>query len=89
VGGADGIGIAALFAYPKGVAVDAAGKVYMADTNNAAIRRMFSNRPLRLQAVPPALWGICNRRKPRRKSSASFCLLNVLISCSDAGTDEA
>jgi sugar lactone lactonase YvrE len=35
---ADGTGSAAWFAYPKGVAVDSAGKVYVADTDNWIVR---------------------------------------------------
>ena len=37
-GSADGPG--ARFAYPRGVAVDAAGTVYVADTNNSTIRKI-------------------------------------------------
>jgi sugar lactone lactonase YvrE len=36
----DGTGSAARFGYPEGVAVDASGNVYVADTNNHAIRRI-------------------------------------------------
>jgi subtilisin family serine protease/sugar lactone lactonase YvrE len=41
-GDADGIGSAARFNYPNGVAVDAAGTLYVADTYNHAIRRVTS-----------------------------------------------
>ncbi len=37
-GGTNGTGTGASFAYPRGVAVDAAGVVYVADTNNNTIR---------------------------------------------------
>jgi sugar lactone lactonase YvrE len=37
-GDADGTGSQALFAYPHGVAVDGSGHIYIADTNNNAIR---------------------------------------------------
>ena len=37
-GSADGTGSAARFNYPAGVAVDSAGNVYVADTNNHTIR---------------------------------------------------
>ena len=36
----DGIGDATKFNYPKGVAVDSAGNVYVADTNNSVIRKI-------------------------------------------------
>ncbi|MBN2506889.1 MAG: immunoglobulin domain-containing protein [Verrucomicrobia bacterium] len=39
-GGADGQGSAARFNEPKGVAVDAAGNVYVADTMNSTIRKI-------------------------------------------------
>jgi sugar lactone lactonase YvrE len=37
---ADGIGSAARFSEPKGLAVDGAGNVYVADSNNSTIRRV-------------------------------------------------
>jgi hypothetical protein len=39
-GSADGTGSAARFRYPKGVAVDSAGNVYVADTSNSTIRKV-------------------------------------------------
>jgi sugar lactone lactonase YvrE len=41
-GSSDGTGAAASFAFPEGVAVDAAGTVYVADTVNDTIRRVSS-----------------------------------------------
>lgn len=40
IGNADGAGTAASFYYPAGVAVDAAGNVYVADANNNLIRKI-------------------------------------------------
>jgi len=40
VGSADGVGSAAQFAYPGGVATDTAGNVYVADTLNCMIRKV-------------------------------------------------
>ena len=40
VGSADGMGSAALFNYPEGIAVDGAGNVYVADTHNDTIRKV-------------------------------------------------
>jgi len=37
-GSADGVGTAARFNFPTGLAVDSAGDVYVADSNNHAIR---------------------------------------------------
>jgi len=40
LGAADGVGAAARFAFPGGLTHDAAGNVYVADTNNNTIRRI-------------------------------------------------
>jgi sugar lactone lactonase YvrE len=39
-GSADGVGAAAQFAYPIGIAVDVAGNVYVGDVNNSSIRKL-------------------------------------------------
>ena len=49
-GSADGVGTLASFSYPKGVAVDINRNVYVADTNNAKIRKITPT-PV---ALPPA-----------------------------------
>jgi sugar lactone lactonase YvrE len=44
-GSADGMGSAALFNLPKGVAVDAAGDVFVADSGNQTIRKHYAAAP--------------------------------------------
>jgi hypothetical protein len=39
-GAADGVGTAASFRYPTGIAIDSAGNVYVADTGNRTIRKV-------------------------------------------------
>jgi sugar lactone lactonase YvrE len=39
-GSADGSGVAARFLHPGGIAIDAAGSIYVADTNNFTIRKI-------------------------------------------------
>jgi sugar lactone lactonase YvrE len=43
MGSADGKGAAARFAFPKGIAVDLAGKVYVSDSGNGTIRTITSD----------------------------------------------
>jgi len=42
IGSTDGTGAAARFTYPAGIAVDTAGNVYVADSNNNTIRKVTS-----------------------------------------------
>ena len=51
-GSADGIGTAARFDFPTGVAVDSSGNVYVADTNNDTIRLAVSPAAPAITAQP-------------------------------------
>lgn len=42
-GSVDGVGTAAQFSYPQGIAVDVAGNVFVGDTDNSTIRRIATN----------------------------------------------
>ena len=56
-GTADGIGSAARFTEPQGVAVDGAGNVYVADTDNHTIRKITSARAVSTLAGLPGSSG--------------------------------
>ena len=58
-GAVDGIWSAATFRYPRGVAVDSAGNVYVADTNNHCIRKIDNtvNRNVSIYAGIPGTYG--------------------------------
>ena len=57
IGAADGTGSAARFRLPRGVAVDSAGVVYVADTSNLTIRRITSSGLVSTIAGLPTLSG--------------------------------
>lgn len=56
-GDADGIGNAARFTFPKGVAVDSAGNVYVADTVNSTIRKVTPAGRVTTLAGTAGVWG--------------------------------
>lgn len=59
-GGADGVGTAAQFSWPSGIAVDPAGKLYIADSGNNRISRGIPGQwgpiPLAIGAEPGSIW---------------------------------
>ncbi|MBV8666506.1 MAG: DUF4214 domain-containing protein [Burkholderiaceae bacterium] len=55
MGSADGVGAAARFNYPQGIATDSAGNVYVADTNNNTIRKITPTGTVSTLAGTPGL----------------------------------
>lgn len=56
-GSADGIGSAARFSFPKGLAMDSAGNLYVADSNNSTIRRVTPAGVVTTRAGSPERYG--------------------------------
>ncbi len=56
-GATDGVGTTARFSVPSGVAVDAAGNLYVADSSNHTIRKITSNGTVTTFAGSPGLPG--------------------------------
>jgi len=59
-GSAAGVGAAARFSSPSGIAVDTAGKIYVADTFNHAIRRIALSDAVSALAGTPGVAGTSN-----------------------------
>jgi sugar lactone lactonase YvrE len=57
LGNVDGAGREARFAFPSGIAVDGAGTLYVADTNNCAIRKISPDGVVSTLAGKPGVFG--------------------------------
>jgi sugar lactone lactonase YvrE len=60
----DGVGIDARFGYPAAVATDAAGNVYVADTEGHAIRKISTSNIVTTLAGSLGQWGYANGNGP-------------------------
>lgn len=69
-GSADGTGAAARFLTPRGIAVDGAGNVYVADAGNATIRKITPRDPSRLWRAWPGYPDTQMARAPQRDSGS-------------------
>jgi sugar lactone lactonase YvrE len=84
VGSADGAGAAARFNVPTGVAVDSAGNVYVADTNNATIRKITPTGTTTTIAGTARVAGILLGAEPRFALPQHLAVIGDSIVVSDA-----
>jgi sugar lactone lactonase YvrE len=82
-GSADGMGAAARFNGPAGVAVDTAGNVYVADQNNSTIRRVTPTGVTTTVAGTAGAAGILPGATPRFASPWSLAIVGDSIVVSD------
>ncbi|RZK55065.1 MAG: hypothetical protein EOO59_10870, partial [Hymenobacter sp.] len=78
-GAADGLGTAARFSYPSGVAVDAQGNVYVADNGNNTVRKLAPGGAVTTLAGQPGHRGAADGRGP----AASFRVPGSLAAGAD------
>jgi hypothetical protein len=84
VGSADGPGAAARFNYPTGVAVDSAGNVYVADTDNSTIRKVTPTGTTTTVAGTAGAAGIVLGARPRFAHPRSLAVVDDSLVISDA-----
>src|SRR3954447_2436190 len=63
-GSADGVGAAAHFNHPAGVAVDSAGNLYVADQDNHTLRKVTAAGVVTTLAGTPGLYGLVDGTGP-------------------------
>jgi hypothetical protein len=82
-GNADGTGAMARFWFPAGVAVDSAGNVYVADSNNSTIRKISPTGATTTIAGIPGDDGIVLGARPRFAAPLGLAIINDSIVVSD------
>jgi sugar lactone lactonase YvrE len=85
-GSADGTGAAARFNFPIGVAADGAGNVYVADTNNSAIRKVTPTGIVTTIAGTAGMAGIVLGATPQFLFPQSLAIDGDSLVISDANT---
>lgn len=71
-GSADGTGSAARFNYPRGLAIDAAGNLYVGDVNNGTLRKVTPGGAVTTLAGTPGQFGLVNGTGPAARFSGNL-----------------
>ena len=83
-GSTDGMGAAARFNHPSGVAVDSAGNVYVADQNNSTIRKVTPTGTTTTVAGTAGMAGILLGEIPRFAFPRNLAIIGDRIVLSDS-----